>query len=188
VVAQGPKSGWGSLPKLCIGKMGRLSITTMWCRASFFCARRRSGYGTAGIHQKVEELNDQSCRGSEDRPLHRPQRSGSLHQPYGAAQSDGRNDSGLDHSVFVSSNIRGALIVAATIPFSLLFASSVWTCGIFRRIYYPGRAGFRHGGGWRSGDGGKHCSPPGAQERRQDTEGNKSARLRTKCSARCSTP
>ncbi len=34
-------------------------------------------------------------------------------------------------------NIRGALIVAATIPFSLLFASiCLWICGIFQRIYY----------------------------------------------------
>ena len=54
-------------------------------------------------------------------------------------------------------NVRGALIVALTIPFSLLFAS---ICLDLRHI--PGesalarRAGFRHGGGRRGGHGREH--------------------------------
>ena len=54
-------------------------------------------------------------------------------------------------------NARAALIVALTIPFSLLFAS------ILARFdespgqpALAGRAGFRHGRGWRRGHGGKH--------------------------------
>ena len=58
-------------------------------------------------------------------------------------------------------NARGALIVALTIPFSLLFAS---ICLDLRNIpgqsAVAGRAGFRDGGGWRGGDGGKYRAPP----------------------------
>ena len=54
-------------------------------------------------------------------------------------------------------NARGAVIVALTIPFSLLFAA---TCLKSERhsgeLAVAGRAGFRDGGGWRGGDGGEH--------------------------------
>ena len=62
-------------------------------------------------------------------------------------------------------NVRGAFIVALTIPFSLLFAA---ICLDLKHI--PGqpalawRARLWHGGGWRGRDGGKHRSPSGPQE------------------------
>ena len=59
-------------------------------------------------------------------------------------------------------NVRGAIIVALTIPFSLLFAAILSEAE--RHSGQPalaGRAGFRHGGGWRGGDGGEHRAPPG---------------------------
>ena len=64
-------------------------------------------------------------------------------------------------------NVRAALIVALTIPFSLLFAS-IWLdlephSG---KSSLPGRAGFRNGGGWRGGDGGKHCPAPEPPQQR----------------------
>ena len=64
-------------------------------------------------------------------------------------------------------NARGALIVALTIPFSLLFAS---ICLEPRtnsgQPALAGRAGFRHGGGRRGGDGGKHRALPGPRHER----------------------
>ena len=61
-------------------------------------------------------------------------------------------------------NVRGAIIVALTIPFSLLFAA---TCLEPERnsgeSAVAGRAGFRHGGGRRRGDGRKHRPPSGPQ-------------------------
>ncbi len=54
-------------------------------------------------------------------------------------------------------NIRGAFIVALTIPFSLLFASICLNLQPHsRQPAFAGRARFRHGGGRRGGDGGKH--------------------------------
>jgi heavy metal efflux system protein len=86
-------------------------------------------------------------------------------------------------------NVRGALIVALTIPFSLLFAPPASAQRHSGESAVAGRARFRHGGGWRGGDGGKHRAPPpitrgGQPERRW----RRSARRRMKCSGRCSTP
>ncbi len=54
-------------------------------------------------------------------------------------------------------NVRGGLIVALTIPFSLLFASICLNLSPYSgQSALVGRAGFRHGGGRRGGDGGKH--------------------------------
>ena len=70
-------------------------------------------------------------------------------------------------------NVRGALIVALTIPFSLLFAS---ICLDLRKhsgqSAVAGRARFRHGGGWRGGDGGEHRAPsePAADDSRTAME------------------
>ena len=62
-------------------------------------------------------------------------------------------------------NLRGALIVALTIPFSLLFAS---ICLDLRKIpanlLVSGRAGFRHGRGWRGGDGREHRPASGTAQ------------------------
>ena len=67
-------------------------------------------------------------------------------------------------------NVRGAIIVALTIPFSLLFAASCLKLkGIPGEPALAGRSGFRHGGGRRGGDGGKHRpapEPPGTDEGR----------------------
>ena len=87
-------------------------------------------------------------------------------------------------------NVRGAFIVALTIPFSLLFASICLNLnGIFRESAVAGRAGLRHGGGGRGGDGGKHHPLSGASQisragRPVDLE--RFATRRTKCSGRCS--
>ena len=63
-------------------------------------------------------------------------------------------------------NIRGALIVAVTIPFSLLFAS---ICLDLRHIpanlLSLGALGFWHGRRWRRGDGRKHRPPSGPAQR-----------------------
>ena len=62
-------------------------------------------------------------------------------------------------------NIRGALIVAMTIPFSLMFASICLDLGQYsRQSALAGRAGFRDGGGRRRGDGREHHPPPGREE------------------------
>ena len=62
-------------------------------------------------------------------------------------------------------NVRGAIIVALTIPFSLLFAA---TCLKLERnssqLAFPGRVGFRNGGGWHRGHGGEHRAPPQRSE------------------------
>ena len=57
-------------------------------------------------------------------------------------------------------NVRGAIIVSLTIPFALLFASICLDLRhISANLLSLGRAGFRHGGGWRGGDGRKHRAP-----------------------------
>ena len=59
-------------------------------------------------------------------------------------------------------NFRAALIVAWTIPFSLLFAAILSGHESHPgQSPFTGSARFRHGGGWRGGDGGKHRSAPG---------------------------
>ena len=57
-------------------------------------------------------------------------------------------------------NVRGALIVALTIPFSLLFAATCLQLQAYSgESAVAGRARFRHGGGRRGGDGGEHRAP-----------------------------
>ena len=66
-------------------------------------------------------------------------------------------------------NVRAALIVAATIPFSLLFASiCLQLKARSGKPLIAGSFGFRHGRGWRSGHGGKHrpASGPARRSRR----------------------
>ena len=66
-------------------------------------------------------------------------------------------------------NVRGALIVALTIPFSLLFASICLNLQQHSgESAVAGRAGFRHGGGWRGGDGGEHRPPSGPPRTRAE--------------------
>jgi heavy metal efflux system protein len=66
-------------------------------------------------------------------------------------------------------NVRGALIVAITIPFSLLFASICLDLKPHSgEPALAGRAGLRHGGRWRGGDGRKH-RPPSESHKDDDT-------------------
>ena len=63
-------------------------------------------------------------------------------------------------------NVRGAIIVALTIPFSLLFAATCLNLAAHsREPALARRAGFRHGGGWRGGDGREHRPPPEPPQR-----------------------
>ncbi len=58
-------------------------------------------------------------------------------------------------------NARGALIVALTIPFALLFASICLDLRhISANLAFARRAGLRHGRRRRRGDGRKYCPPP----------------------------
>ena len=56
-------------------------------------------------------------------------------------------------------NVRAALIVSLTIPFSLLFAS-IWlgATKVPGQSSLAGRVGFRNGRGRRRSDGGEHCA------------------------------
>ncbi len=88
-------------------------------------------------------------------------------------------------------NIRGALIVALTIPFSLLFASICLEPESHSgQPAFAGRARFRHGGGRRGGDGGEHrpLSGPPAARPTPDRRWSPSAKPRMKCSGPCSIP
>src|SRR5260370_30890265 len=55
---------------------------------------------------------------------------------------------------------RAALIVSLTIPFALFFASILLDLTkVPVNLLSLGCTGFRHGGRWRGGDGGKHRAP-----------------------------
>ena len=57
-------------------------------------------------------------------------------------------------------NVRSALIVTITIPFSLLFAAILLDLShIPANLLSLGASGLRHGGGWLGGDGGEHSAP-----------------------------
>ena len=76
------------------------------------------------IHDKVNELNEHILpKGVKVVPFLDRSDLVHLHHSYRSAQPDRRHHPGVDYSVHVSGNVRGALIVAITIPFSLLFAS-----------------------------------------------------------------
>ncbi len=102
-----------------------LSTTAMWSKASCCCARARSQNPTlAGIHDKVKELNEQILPpGVKVVPF--LDRSDLLHFTTHTVLHN--LTEGIILVVIILflflGNVRGALIVALTIPFSLLFAS-----------------------------------------------------------------
>ena len=101
---RGRKSGSASSHVPSAATTAKSSITTTSFPASCCCAKEPMRMRRCeGIHEKVAG-NERShpAGGSEDRSLHRPQRSGALHHPHGAAQPDGRHHPGGDHSVSVS--------------------------------------------------------------------------------------
>jgi heavy metal efflux system protein len=120
-----------------------------------------------GIHEESGGTErSHFAAGREDCSLHRSQRPGSLHQPHGAAQPDGRNDPGLDHSVFVSGQYSGRADCGGDDSvFAVVRVDLSGPAAHSRQPAVARRAGFRHGGGWRGGDGGKHRPPFGTQER-----------------------
>ena len=86
-------------------------------------------------------------------------------------------------------NVRGAIIVALTIPFSLLFAAICLDLQPHsRQSALAGRAGLRHGGRRRRGDGRKHRPPSGPRRTTRARLRKRSAKPRTKCSGRSSLP
>ena len=125
----------------------------------------RKGADTAttldGIHAMVQRLNEQILPpGSEDRSVPRSRRSGALHDAHGAAQPDRRHDSGGDHSFYFSGKCARRL--DRRVDDSICASVRVDLSGFaahFREFAFAGRAGFRHGGGWRGGDGGEHRPP-----------------------------
>ena len=114
-----------------------------------------------GIHDKVKELNDTSCRpGVKIVPF--LDRSDLVHYTTHTVLhnlTEGIILVAIILFLFLG-NVRGAFIVALTIPFSLLFASICLDLDQYsRQSALARRARFRHGGGWRGGDGGKHRPP-----------------------------
>ena len=81
-------------------------------------------------------------------------------------------------------NVRGAIIVALTIPFLAAVRFDLpGPAAHSRESALAGRARFRHGGGWRGGDGGEHRAPSGPPARRRsERPWRRSGRRRTKCS------
>ena len=118
------------------GKTATSSITTTWSKASCCCARapnriRRS----QGIQAKVKELNDHLLPpGVKVVPF--LDRSDLVHYTTHTVLHNLTEGIMLVAIVlfFFLGNVRGAFIVALTIPFSLLFAAIVWISGTSRRI------------------------------------------------------
>ena len=193
VVAQGPKIRLGQFARAIRREDGKL-IDNDDVVSGIVLLRKGADADTAlkGIHKKVDELNNTILpHGRESCSLHRPQRSGALHHAYRAAQPDRRHHPGGDHSVSVSRQCprrdhrRSDHSVFAAVRRHLPEPERH-----SRQPAVAGRAGFRHGGGWRGGDGGKHRAPPAAAaiQDKPDADSKRFATPRTKCSARCSTP
>ena len=122
-----------------------------------------------GIHAKVKELNEQILPpGVKIVPFLDRSKLVEYTTAHGSAQSDSKASflSRIILFLFLG-NVRGAFIVALTIPFSLLFAAICLKLNnIPANLLSLGRAGFRHGGGRHGGDGGEHRSPPEPSEAR----------------------
>ncbi len=139
-----------------------MKTRTRW-RAFCCCRRGRTADETLeGIHAKVQELNEHVLPpGVKVVPF--LDRSDLLHLTTHTVLHN--LTEGIVLVVIILflflGNLRGALIVALTIPFALLFAS---ICLDLRHIpanlLSLGALDFRHGGGWRGGDGGEHRAAP----------------------------
>ena len=191
VVAQGPKIRLGQFARATHRRRtGKSSITTMWSLESRCCARART----------------------RTRLWRAPRESGRVEQRHSATGVKlvpmiDRSDSGhfttetvlhnlTEGFILVTivlmlflGNLRAALIVALTIPFALLFASILLDSNhIPANLLSLGALGFRHGGGWRGGDGGKYRPSSGPSET-GDVKNRwqiEFATPRMKCSGRCS--
>ena len=130
VVAQGPKIRLGQYGKAIHKRTARSSTTTTWSKASCCCAKAPKRDSTLeAIHDKVKELN-----GTDGHPGSPPgvtvvpflDRSDLVHFTTHTVLhnlTEGIILVAIILFVFLG-NVRGALIVALTIPFSLLFAAT----------------------------------------------------------------
>ncbi len=172
VVSQGPKIRLGQFAKAIHREDGKI-IDNDDVVSGIVLLRKGAAADTAlqGIHKKVEELNDHILPpGVKVVPF--IDRSDLVHFTSHTVLhnlTEGMILVSIILFLFLG-NIRGALIVAATIPFSLLFAS---ICLDLRHIpanlLSLGALGFWHGGRWRGGDGRKHRAASRPQERRSKT-------------------
>jgi cobalt-zinc-cadmium resistance protein CzcA len=167
VVSQGPKIRLGQFARSVHREDGRI-IDNDDVVSGIVLLRKGAAADTAlqGIHKKVGELNDHILPpGVKIVPF--IDRSDLVHFTSHTVLhnlTEGMILVSIILFLFLG-NVRGALIVAATIPFSLLFAS---ICLDLRHI--PANL-LSLGGGRRGGDGGKHRAPPGTQEwKRQNAE------------------
>ena len=129
---------------------------------------RQVGLG-AGRHPRQGEGAERAHSASrrEGGSVPRPQRPGALHHAHRSAQPDRGNHPGRHHPVRVSGKCPGradrgadhSVFAAVRIHLSRPPAYS-------RQPAVAGRAGFRHGGGWRGGDGGEHRAAHGTPGRR----------------------
>ncbi len=162
VVTQGPKIRLGQIGKAIHRQDGVVVDDNDVVEGIVFL---RKGADTAttleGMHAMVEPAErSHPAAGSEDCSVSRPRRPGALHHAHGAAQSGRRHDPGRHHPVhfpgecsrrhhrLADHSLRVAVCLHLPGPAAYL-----------RQPAFPGRAGFRHGGGWRGGDGRKHRAP-----------------------------
>ena len=165
----------------------------MWFQGSCSCERTpRRTRRCKGIHEKVQELNDHIL------PPGRESRAASSTAAIWCATPripccttfrKASSWSRLSSFLFLG-NVRGAIIVALTIPFSLLFAAICLNLKAHSgKPAVAGSAGLRNGGGWRRGDGGEYRPAPAAaatNDIENDPETGSPTPL-TKSSGRCST-
>ena len=98
VVSQGPKIRLGQFAKAIHREDGKIVDNDDVVSGIVLLAQRRNGRDGPARHPRQSAGTKQSYFASrrEGCSLYRSQRSGSLHQPHGAAQPHGRNDPGID--------------------------------------------------------------------------------------------
>ena len=192
IVAQGPKIRLGQFARAMHLPDGKIIDNDDVVSGIVLLRKGADSDSTLdGIHAKVKELNDRILPPGVkvvpflDRSdlvhytthtvlhnLTRRHHSGGDHSVPVSGQRARRADRRADHSVFAA--VRGDLSGAAAYS---------------RESAVAGRAGFRHGGGRRGGDGGEHRPPSGSQREseRPERRWRRSARPRTRCSGRCFT-
>ena len=163
VVAQGPKIRLGQFAKAIRHEDGKLiDNDDVVSGIALLRKGRRRRPGAAGDSQESQGTErHHSSRWREGGAAHRSQRSGELHHRYGAAQPREGIILVVHHSVPVPGEYSRRDHRGPHHP----------VCAPVRRgVLEPerdsgqpavaGRAGFRHGGGWRGGDGGEHRAAP----------------------------
>ena len=188
---RGRRFVWAKSARRSIAPTAWWWTTTMSSRASCSCAKARTRRPRMdGIHAMVQQLNDHILPpGVKIVPY--LDRDDLVHYTTHTVLhnlAEGMILVVIILFIFLG-NVRGALIVSLTIPFALAVCFHLsGPAAHFRQPAFAGRAGFRHGGGWRGGDGGKH-RPPSEPARRGSPHACWSgfAKPRTKCSGRFST-